>query len=95
MQDEAPKAHEVDETVPRELSRICERALVRDRDERTATVADLANDLRHWQTEGTLERQIDALRESAEDELRQAPKLSGNLLLWHLDRALGHCNRIE
>jgi serine/threonine protein kinase/formylglycine-generating enzyme required for sulfatase activity len=40
---------QVDETIPRELDRICLKALAKRSADRYSTAADLADDLRHWQ----------------------------------------------
>ncbi|MHC4934036.1 MAG: serine/threonine-protein kinase, partial [Planctomycetota bacterium] len=94
LKQDAPLASEVDPAVPAELSRICELALSREKEERFESVDKLASRLRRWQTEGALEREVELLMESAHRELENAGELTGNVLLWHLDRASAACTKV-
>jgi serine/threonine protein kinase len=46
---EARPPRQVDDTIPKELERICLKALAKRASERYTTAADFADDLRHWQ----------------------------------------------
>jgi serine/threonine protein kinase len=49
--DDPRPPRQIDDTIPRELERICLKALSKRASERYATALDLADDLRHWQAE--------------------------------------------
>jgi len=94
LEETPPRADEVDEAVPADLAAICARALARRKEDRFASVDEMARELRRWLTEGPLQRQVDALVEDARAELEAARRHGGNMLLWHLDRATAACTRV-
>ncbi|MHC4550263.1 MAG: WD40 repeat domain-containing serine/threonine protein kinase [Planctomycetota bacterium] len=94
LEEAPPPVHEVAPEVPLPLSEVCQRALSRRKEERFATVEELAQEVRRWQTEGRLEQQVLDLATQAETELGSARTATGNMMLWHLDRATVACTRI-
>src|SRR5262249_5922464 len=46
---EPPPPRQIDRSIPRELDRICLKALAKRASERYSTAQDFADDLRHWQ----------------------------------------------
>ncbi len=80
--------------VPDGLARICMRAMAVDRDGRYQSVSDLAADLRTWQYESAVEREIEALLTEAEATLAAAIGMEGDVLLRQLDRAIAVGARI-
>ncbi|MHC4937868.1 MAG: WD40 repeat domain-containing serine/threonine protein kinase [Planctomycetota bacterium] len=94
LQEDPPRADEVDPMLPRELADACARALARERDDRFQDVDELAHAVRVWQTEGPIEREIRGLLDQARDEVETSQDLEGNLQLLHLDRATAAINRI-
>jgi len=93
MEQTPPPAHEVVAGVPPELAEVAARALARDKRDRFDSVDEMAQALRWWLTEGRLEQQVTELVELARSELRAARERSGNMALWHLDRATAACTR--
>ena len=94
LADEPPLAHEIYEAVPKELSRICVKALSRGKEERFESVDEMARAIRRWQTEGRLAQQIEQMVLSARNEIDAARRHAGNMMLWHLDRASAACTRV-
>jgi serine/threonine protein kinase len=88
-----PLPHEVDAAVPEELSAVCAKALAKSREERYESVDALARDVRRWQSEGRVAREVADLVRSAESEIEAARGARGNMALWHLDRASTACTR--
>jgi len=48
LEHEPPAAHEVDATVPKALSEIAARAMLKNRDDRFSSARSLSRELRHW-----------------------------------------------
>ncbi|MEN8150838.1 MAG: serine/threonine-protein kinase, partial [Planctomycetota bacterium] len=88
-EEEPVRASEVEPGVPEELSRICARALAVDRDRRTDDVDRLAEALRDWRRERTVEREVAALLREASTALAGP----GDPPLDRLDRVSALCSR--
>jgi eukaryotic-like serine/threonine-protein kinase len=86
--------HELDPAIPKALSLICLRGLQPDRKDRHPSVDALAADVRTWQTESALDREVRALRLEAEGGLDAAAELAGEPLLRQIDRAAAVATRI-
>lgn len=57
---EAPPLTSIDATIPPELERICLKALANRASDRYPSMAEFAEDLRHWQKENSEARMVDA-----------------------------------
>jgi len=94
MNDQPPQANEVDPGVPGELAAVCTKALATTKEDRFESVDVMAAAIRRWQTEGAVDREVAALLENAEQEVKAARSLTGNLMVWHLERAGAACNKL-
>ncbi len=74
--------------VPEGLAGICLTALATERDERYASVGELATAIRGWLTESSVEREVDALVKEAGLALEAAVGMEGDALLKQLDHAI-------
>jgi WD40 repeat protein/serine/threonine protein kinase len=89
-----PRASEVVPGVPEALSRICERALARERSDRPESVGVLAGAVRTWQRESSIENESAALLTEAETAFAATEGLAGENLLRQLDRVASATTRI-
>src|ERR1700687_5417957 len=79
--DEPRPPRQVDDTIPRELERICLKALARRASERYTTAKDLAEDLRHWISSTAREEAPAPVASRAEAELAPTPGLGKDAFL--------------
>jgi formylglycine-generating enzyme required for sulfatase activity/serine/threonine protein kinase len=87
LRQDPPPARSVDPSVPEALSALCARALSREKAGRPATAADLAAALRSWQTESSVDREIEGLLRDARSALDGAAQVEGETRLVQVDRA--------
>ncbi|MDJ0973812.1 MAG: protein kinase [Planctomycetota bacterium] len=96
LQQESPlRAHEVDPTVPKGLSAICEEALAKEPDARPAGVSALARSVRTWQAEQATSRRIELLLQEADTALSAAGDLKGDDRVELAARALASVAQAE
>jgi len=88
-------AHAVCSEVPGPLSRLCEHGLRLDPGQRLGSVEKLAADVRRWQREVAIDREVDALAREAETALAAARDASGPAVLPHLELASHASRRIQ
>ncbi|MHC5010090.1 MAG: protein kinase domain-containing protein [Planctomycetota bacterium] len=82
-----PLAHEVDSTVPVDLSDLCARMLSRDPTDRPQSATEVAAAIRSWQSRTAVDQEVRSLLKEARIALMDASDLSGRSLLRQLDRA--------
>lgn len=83
----APDPREHEPSMPETLAAICQRALRPDPSARTATVDDLAGEIRTWQARRAIEQELTILLADADRRLRDAGELGGDAALKQLDSA--------
>jgi serine/threonine protein kinase len=91
---------QVDDRIPKELERICLKALAKRASERYTTAKDMADDLRHWlAVAGEDSRRSDAQSKPAEPELAVTPGVDKQVFLSYAtpdkDAAFRHCRLLE
>ncbi len=94
-QEDAPKARAVDAEVPEALSELCARALSRKREERPASAEALADEIRAWQAQSALDREVEGLLRDARAALDAAEAAHGEARLRQTDRAASALEQVE
>lgn len=88
LESGAPQAAKsVDTRIPEPLSALCASAMAHAKASRPATVAELAQAIRGWQVNDTLEREAGALLRDARAALESADAMQGSARLHQVDRA--------
>lgn len=93
--EDAPEASTLDPTVPRALSDLCARVLSRDPAERPQRAEELADLIRRWQAESTLDRELEGHVRSAQDLILAAGESEGLERLAYVDRAAATLAQVE
>jgi len=93
--EDAPEARSLDEGVPQALSDLCARALSRDKEERPQSAEALAQEVRAWQAQSALEKEVEGLLRDAKAVLDAAAEAHGEARLRQVDRAAGALERVE
>jgi serine/threonine protein kinase/formylglycine-generating enzyme required for sulfatase activity len=86
LTEEPRPPRQLDDCIPRELDRICLKALAKRASERYSTALDLAEDLRHWLAKGEAAGRPDA---SAPGSLAPAPQAPPATDIPHSDTTRG------
>jgi len=80
---------------PAGLAHICLKAMALQREDRYERVDQLANDIRSWQTETSVDREVHALMQEAEVALQAAAVMEGDALLRQVDRTIAVVSRVR
>ncbi len=94
-QEDAPEARALDAEVPEALSALCARALSRERKERPESAEALAGEIRAWQAQSALDRELEGLLRDARAALDAAEAAHGELRLRQVDRAVAALEQVE
>jgi len=92
--EDAPEARSLDEGVPQALSDLCARALSREKKERPESAEALAQEVRSWQAQSALEKEVEGLLRDAKAALDAAAEAHGEARLRQVDRAAGALERV-
>jgi formylglycine-generating enzyme required for sulfatase activity/serine/threonine protein kinase len=90
-----PAARDVASAVPEALSRVCRRALSREKDSRPASAQELAEAVRSWQAQDAVDREVEALLRDARSALDAAGGLEAEARLHQVDRAAAALTQVE
>ncbi len=94
-QQDAPPARSIDDSVPRALSDLCARALSREPSARPEGAEALANEVRAWQAQSAIDREVEGLRRDAAAALDAAEAVHGEARLRQIDRAVAALAQLE
>ncbi|MHC4934321.1 MAG: SUMF1/EgtB/PvdO family nonheme iron enzyme, partial [Planctomycetota bacterium] len=89
-----PEARALEPGVPQALSDLCERALSRVKKDRPESAEALAAEVRAWQAQSALEKEVDGLLRDAKATLDAAAQARGDARLRQVDRAAGALERV-
>ncbi len=90
-----PAARDLEPSVPEALSGLCAKALSREKDDRPASGREMADAVRAWQVQDSVEREVDALLRDARVALTSAESSTGAARLEHVDRAAAAIGQVE
>ena len=93
-EESPPPATSVEPAVPADLSRICAKALAREKPQRYAGAGLLARAIREHQREAAVQSQVLGLVQEAEAAFEGTEGLQGEALLKQLDRIAALCQRV-
>ncbi len=85
--EDAPAARELEPGVPEPLSDLCARALSREPRERPESAEALAGEIRAWQAQSAVDREVEGLLRDARGALDAAEQAHGEIRLRQVDRA--------
>ncbi|MHC4934018.1 MAG: protein kinase domain-containing protein, partial [Planctomycetota bacterium] len=95
LREESPQpASEIDRAIPVDLSRICAKALSREKPERFAGAGLLASAIRDYQHESAVRSEVRGLIQEAQAAFEGTKNLDGETLLRQLDRVMALCQRV-
>ena len=95
LQEDAPRAHDLDPSIPEALSDLVARCLARSMDERPASADELAEAIRSWQVERERAREVEGFVRDARTALEAAEGLPGADMLRQVDRAGAALSQVE
>jgi len=93
--EEAPRARDVDPSVPKTLSELSGACLARAMDGRPPSVDEITDAVRTWQVERECERKVAAMAHEADLEIAAAREAEGRDRMGHLDRAVAASGRLR